>query len=109
MRRADAIAVVQLDAVRRRAAEEGGIEQVVAFGAAGHRNGPAAAHRREHRLGMGGDIARRARDHHADGVEQMPPRVVAHLVVEIGMAQAVREADDGGGRARGRMQRMGFG
>ena len=109
MRRADAIAVVQLDAVRRGAAEEGGIEQVVALRAARHRNVAAAAHARQHRLGIGGDIARRARDHHADGVEQMPPRVVAHFVVEIGMAQAVREADDGGGRAGGRMQRVGFG
>ena len=109
MRRADAIAVVEFDAVRSRAAEEGGIEQVVVLRAAWHRNRAAAAHRREHRLGMGGDVARRARDHHADGIEQVPPRIVAHFVVEIGMAQTVREADDGGGRARGRMQGVGFG
>ena len=70
---------------------------------------PPRAHAREHLLGIGRDIARRARDHHADGVEQMPPRVVAHLVGEIGVAQAAREADDGVGRARGRMQREGFG
>ena len=109
MRRADAIAVVQLDAVRRRTAQEGGIKQVVALRAAGHRDRAAAAHAREHLLGVARDIARRARDHHADGVEQVPPRVVAHLVGEIGVAQAACEADDGGGRTGGRMQRKGFG
>ena len=109
MRRADAIAVVELDAMRRRAAEERRIEQVVSFGASGHRNAAAGAHARQHRLGVGRDIARRARDHHADGVEQMTARVVAHLVGEIGVAQAAREPDDRAGRAGGRMQRVGFG
>ena len=103
MRRADAIAVVELDAVRRRAAEERGVEQVVALRAARHRDFAAAgAHAREHFLGIGRDIARRARDHHADGVEQMPPRVVAHFVGEVGVAQAARELDDG---ARSRQRR----
>jgi hypothetical protein len=64
---------------------------------------------REHRFRIGRHIARRARDHHADGVEQVPPRVVAHFRVEIGVAQAGREAHDGSGRARGWMQRDGFG
>ena len=109
MRRADAVAVVELDAVRRRAAEERGVEQVVALGAARHRDRAAAAHAGQHRLGVGRDIARRARDHHADGVEQMPPRVVAHLVGEVGIAQGRSRSHDGAGRARGRMQRDGFG
>ena len=43
MRRADAVAVVELDAVRGGAAEERGVEQVVALGAARHRNFAAAA------------------------------------------------------------------
>src|SRR2546421_736489 len=57
MRRADPVAVVELDAVRRRAAEESRIEQVVALGAARHRDGAAAAHTFEHFLGIGRDIA----------------------------------------------------
>jgi len=32
------------------------------------------------RLGVGCDIARRARDHHADGIEQVPSGVIAHFV-----------------------------
>ena len=49
------------------------------------------------------DIAARAGDHHADGVEQMPPRIVAHLVGERVVAQLADEADDRVGRAGGRM------
>ena len=110
MRRADTIAVVQLDAVRRRAAEERRIEQVVALRPPRHRNAcRRRAHVRQHRLGIGRDIARRARDHHADGIEQMTARVVAHLVIEIGMAQTVRELDDRVGRACGGVQRVSFG
>ena len=110
MRRALAVAVVELDAVRRGAAEEGGVEQVGAPRAARHRNAAGRPHRREHGLGAGRDVAARARDHHADGVEQMPPRVMAHLVGERVMAQLADELDDGLGRAGGGLQRVhGFG
>src|SRR5262245_56061293 len=47
MRGADAVAVIELDAVRGRAAEKGRIEQIVALGASGHRDRAAAAHARE--------------------------------------------------------------
>ena len=67
-------------------------------------------HRRQHGLGRVATLAARARDHHADGVEQMPPRVVAHLVGERVIAQLADERDDGLGRAGGGMQRVdGFG
>ena len=66
--------------------------QIGAPRAAGHRNAAGRPHRREHRLGAGRDLAARARDHHADGVEQMPPRVVAHLVGERGVAQLARRS-----------------
>ena len=60
---------------------------------------------RRARPGAGGDVATRARDHHADGVEQMAPRVVAHLVGEGGVTEFADEFDDGGGRAGGGMER----
>ena len=87
MHRALAEAVVELDAVRGGAAEEGGVDEIGAPRAAGHRHAAGRAHRREHRLGAGRDLAAGAGDHHADGVEQMAPRVVADLVGERGVAQ----------------------
>ncbi len=109
MRRADAIAVVELDAVGRRAAEERRVEQIMAPGAARDRDAAAGADGREHPLGVGRNIAGRARDHHPDGIEQMAAGVVAHLVGEVRVTQPTRERDDCAGRARGRMQRDGFG
>src|SRR5262249_36692707 len=67
-------------------------------------------HRREHGLGAGRDVAAGARDHDADGVEQMPPRVVAHLIGKRGVTEFANEFDDGRGRAGGGMERLqGFG
>ena len=110
MHRALPEAVVELDAVRRGAAEERGIEEIGAPRAARHRNAAGRAHRRQHRLGAGRDLAAGARDHDADGVEQMPPRVVADLVGERGVAQSADEIDDRRGRAGGGMERLqGFG
>ena len=83
MRRADAVPVIELDTVRRGAAEEGRVEQVMAFGAPRHRDAAAAAHTRQHFFGIAGDIAGRAGDHDADRVEQMAPRVIARLVRQV--------------------------
>ena len=101
MRRAVAIAVVELDAMRRRAAEEGGVEQVGAPGAARHRDVPGRPHRGDDGLGLGRDVPSRARDHHADGVEQMPPRVVPRLLGQRVVAQRCRRTDDRVGCAGG--------
>ena len=110
MHRALAEAVIELDAVRRGAAEEGGIDQVGPPRAAGHRDAAGRPHRRQHGLGAGRDLAARTGDHDAHGVEQMPPRVMAHLVGERGMTELVDELDDGLGRADGGMKRLqGFG
>src|SRR4051812_12291477 len=109
MRRPDAVAVVELDAVRRSAAEERRVEQIVPLGPARHGNLAAAAYASEHLLSVGRDVTRRTRDHHADGVEQVALRIVAHLLIEIGIAQAVCETDNGGGRACSWMERKGFG
>src|SRR5262249_6786315 len=49
--------------------------------------------------------AARARDHHADGIEQMAPRVVAHLIGKGGVTEFADEFDDGGSRAGGGMER----
>ena len=110
MHRALPEAVVELDAVRRGAAEESGIDEIGAPRAARHRNAAGRAHRRQHRLGAGRDLAAGARDHDADGVEQMPPRVMADLVGERAMAQSADEIDHCRGRAGGGMERLqGFG
>jgi hypothetical protein len=105
MHRALPKAVVELDAVGGGAAEEGGVDEVGPPRAAGHRNAAGRARRRQHGLGAGRDVAARARDHHADGVEQMAARVVAHLVGEGGVTEFADEIDDGRGRAGGGMQR----
>src|SRR5262249_48529972 len=73
--------------------------------AAGHRNAAGRARCREHGLGAAGDVAARARDHHADGVEQMAPRVVAHLIGKGGVTEVADEFDDGASRAGGGMER----
>src|SRR5262249_4284719 len=73
-------AVVEFEAGGGGAAEESGVDETGPPRAAGHRNAPRRAHRREHGFGAGRDLAARARDHDADGVEQMAPRVVAHLM-----------------------------
>ncbi len=95
MHRALPEAVVELDAVGRRAAEESGIEEIGAPRAAGHRNAAGRAHRGEHGLGAGRDLAAGAGDHHPDGVEQVAPRIVANLVGERAVAQLADEFDDG--------------
>ena len=110
MRRAVAVAVVELDAVRRGAAEERGVEQVGAPRAAGHRDFAGRPHRLDDVLGLRRDGAARARDHHADGVEQMPPRVVARVLRQRVVAQRAGELHDLVGRARGGLQGVdGFG
>ena len=111
MHRALPVAVVELDAVGGGAAEEGGVDEIGAPRAAGHRDAAGRPHRRQHRLGAGRDLAARAGDHHADGVEQVAPRVVAHLVRNARRsASALTNADDGIGRAGGGMQGLqGFG
>ena len=85
------VAVVELDAMRGGAAEKCGVEQVGAPRTARHRNLAGRTHRRDHRLGARRDIAGRARNHHADGVEQMPARIVAHLFGQRVVAQPVDE------------------
>ena len=78
--------------------------------AARHRNAAGRAHRRQHRLGARRDLAAGARDHHADGVEQVAPGIVARLLGQRAVAQPADESDDGLGRAGGGMQRLqGFG
>ena len=80
MRGAVPVAVVELDAVGGGAAEESGVEQVGAPCAAGHGNAAAGRAGGDHGFRAGRDIASGARDHHPDGVEQVAPRVVPHLV-----------------------------
>ena len=110
MRRAVAVAVVEFDAVRRGAAEEGGVEQVGAALASRHRDFPGRPHRLDDVLGLRRDAAARAGDHHADGVEQMPPRVVPRVLRQRVVAQRAGELHDLIGRARGGLQRVdGFG
>ena len=72
-------AVVELDPVGGGAGKESGVEQICAPGAARHRNAACRAHRREHRLGAARYLTACAGDHHADGIEQVSPRVMAHL------------------------------
>src|SRR5215510_2092593 len=102
--------VIEFDAVGRGAAEEGGVDDIGPPGTAGHWNAAGRACRREHGFGAGRDIAARARDHDADGVEQMPPRVVAYLIGKRGVTEFTDEFDDGRGRPGGGMERLqGFG
>src|SRR5262245_9581089 len=98
-------AVVEFDAVGGGAAEEGGVDDIGPARAAGHWNAAGRTRRREHGFGAGRDVAARARDHHADGVEQMAPRVVAHLIGKGGVTEFTDEFDDGGSRAGGGMER----
>jgi hypothetical protein len=108
--RAVAIAVIELDAVRCGAAEESGVEQVGAAGAAGHRDFPGGPHRGDDAFGTGGDGAGRAGDHHADGVEQVPLGVVPRLLRDRVVAQLAVERDQRLRRAGGGLQRVdGFG
>ena len=111
MHRALAEAIVELDPVRRGAGEEGGVEEVGAPGAARDRNAARRAHRREHRLGAARHLAAGARNHHADGVEQVALGIVAHFVGKRGVAQLAHEFDHGCGRAGGiaRLQNFGVG
>ena len=95
MHRALTEAVVELDAVRGGAAEEGCVDEIGASRAAGHRHAAGRAHRREHGLGAGRDLAAGAGDHHAHGVEEVASRVVADLVGQRGVAQPADEVDDG--------------
>jgi len=80
MRRAFGVAIVELDAVRLGAAEKGGVDEVGATRAPRHRDVAGRANGGEHCFGAACDSAAGARDHHADGVEQMPPRIVADLI-----------------------------
>ena len=104
MHRALPEAVVELDAVGGSAAEEGGVEEVGAARAPGHRNAAGGSHGCEHRLDAARDLAAGTRDHHADRVGEMAPGVVTDLVCQRGIAQAAYERDDGLGRAGGRMK-----
>src|SRR5262249_59887054 len=72
MHRTLAEAVIELDAMGGSAAKKGGIDEVGPPRAAWHRNGAGWARRRQHGFGARGDLARSARDHHPDGIEQMP-------------------------------------
>ena len=99
MHRALAVAVVELDAVGSGAPEEGRVEQVGAARAAGNRDVAGAAHRGERALRAVRDVACGAADHDADGVEEMPPRIMADLGVERAVAQAVDERDERRGRS----------
>jgi hypothetical protein len=91
-------------------AEEGGIDEVGATGTAGHRNVAGGAHRREHGFGAARHLAGRARDHDADGVEDMAARIMAHLIGEVRMAHVTDELDERRGRGGlwgERLQRFG--
>ena len=108
------IAVVELDAVGGGAAEKGGVEEVGAPPAARHRNAPLAAHQGKRRLGAARHVAGGACDHHPDGIEQMPPRVMANLGIERPMGQPGHErgqrrggAGTGAGGGAGRRYRRG--
>ena len=103
MHRALGVAVVELDAVRGGAAEEGSIDQVGAAGAARHRHVAGGTRRDKHRLRLGRHVALRARDHHPDGVEQVAAGVVAHFLVERVVPELGDEIDDIVGRAFGGM------
>ena len=106
MHRALPKSVVELDPVGGGAAEERGIEEIGAPGAARHRNTAGRAHRCEHRLGAVGDVAAGAGDHHADGVEQMASGIVADFVGESGKVKIAHEGYDRIGRASGGMARL---
>ena len=80
MRRTLPVAVVELDAMRRGAAEERGIEQIGATGAPGSPECGRAPARGNNLLGARCHVAAEPRDHHADGVEQMASGIVANLV-----------------------------
>jgi hypothetical protein len=80
MRRTVPVTVIELDAVGCGAAEVGRVQEIGSPGAAGHRDLAGGAHCGNYRLGLRCDRAGRARDHHADGVEQVPPCVVACLL-----------------------------
>jgi hypothetical protein len=110
MQRALAEAVVELDAVGGSTAQERRVDEVGAAGAARHRNAAGRPDGGKHRLGPARDLAAGTGDHHTDGVEEMPPRVVAHLVGQLSEAQPADESDDSIGRSGGGMQRLqGFG
>ena len=107
MHRALAIAVVELDAVAGGAAEKGRIEQVGAARAARHRDVAGPAHGGEHPLRAVCDVARGATNHDADGVEEMPPRIMPNLGVERAVTQAVDESDERRRRSRRWLQSCG--
>jgi hypothetical protein len=110
MRRAVPVSVIQFDAMRRRAAEECRVEQVGAPDAAGHWDFPCGPHRFDDVLGLRRDGAARARDHHADGVEQVPPRVVPCVLGQRVVAQRTGKTHQRVGCSGGGLQRVdGFG
>ena len=106
MHRALAEAIVELDAVGGGAAEEGGIDEVGAPRAAGHRNTAGRPCRREHRFGAARDVAACAGDHDAHGVEQVAARVVARLIGNGGVAELRDEFDERRGHGRNGMERL---
>src|SRR4029453_11779543 len=64
------------------------------------------------RLGAACDLAAGAGDHDTNRVEQMPARIVAHLLAQRGVAQGADEARDGLGGPGGGManvKRFGMG
>ena len=105
MHRALPVAVVELDAVGGGAAQKGGVQEIGAPRASRHRHAAGWPHRGQHGLGAGRHIAAGARDHHPDGVHEMPPRVVAHLVAERIIAQPAHEPDQRIGCAGGAASR----
>ncbi len=100
-----AVAVVKLDAVGGGTAKEGSVEKVGAPGASGHRHAARIAHRGEDGFSTGCDRAAGAGNHHADGVEQMSPRIVADFFAQGVEAQRLGEFDQGGGCPGRRLQR----
>ncbi len=104
MHRALPVAVVELDAVGGGAAKEGGVDEIGAPRAAGHRDAAGRPHRRQHRLGAACDLAARAGDHDADGVEQVATRVVPRFLRNAAVAERAHERHDGIGCAGGGME-----
>jgi len=106
MHRALPVAVIKLYAVGCGTAQECGVEQIGAARATRHRNAPAAAHRRKRSFGARRHIALGAGNHDPHGVEEMPPRIVAHLGIKGVETEPAYEADERRGGAGRRLQRV---
>src|ERR1700722_2654941 len=104
MYRALAVAVVELDAMSRSAAEKGCVQQIGAPRAARHWDAAGLTHRGQHPFSAVRNVASGAANHDADGVEEMPARIMADLGVERAVGQAGDERDAGRRRARRGLQ-----